>query len=157
MKELLNDIDTLLMHFEDFTHGKDGDDITFMRKRISDFLYSVSTAHIVLGGAITWDYVSQSKREAFIAGAEFSSRKDVEAVEWIDVKDRLPETHSQHGDTFASDTVIAITKSGEMDLRCYLYECDLKGTGKPSRKYWQDEYSEDPITHWMPLPKPPVK
>jgi len=37
-KSLLNDIDELLCHLEDFTHGKDGDDITKMRKRIIDFL-----------------------------------------------------------------------------------------------------------------------
>lgn len=34
-KELLNDIDDLLARFEDFTHGKDGDEITQLRKRIS--------------------------------------------------------------------------------------------------------------------------
>lgn len=34
-KELINDIDDLLARFEDFTHGKDGDEITQIRKRIS--------------------------------------------------------------------------------------------------------------------------
>lgn len=35
MKELLNEIDELLAHFEDFTHGKDGKDITKMRGKIA--------------------------------------------------------------------------------------------------------------------------
>ncbi|MEK6829117.1 MAG: hypothetical protein AABY15_03240 [Nanoarchaeota archaeon] len=35
MKVLLEDIDDLFAHFEDFTHGKDGEDITRIRKRIA--------------------------------------------------------------------------------------------------------------------------
>lgn len=35
-KNLLNDIDYLLCRFEDWMHGKDGNDVTLMRKRISD-------------------------------------------------------------------------------------------------------------------------
>ena len=35
MEGLLNEIDELLAHFEDFTHGKDGEDITKMRCRIA--------------------------------------------------------------------------------------------------------------------------
>lgn len=38
--ELLREIDELLAHFEDFTHGKNGDDITKMRSKISTFLNS---------------------------------------------------------------------------------------------------------------------
>lgn len=36
MEKLLEEIDDLLARFEDFTHGKDGDDITKMRKKIRD-------------------------------------------------------------------------------------------------------------------------
>lgn len=44
MEELLNEIDELLAHFEDFTHGKDGEDITKMRGKIASALrqYNVS-------------------------------------------------------------------------------------------------------------------
>lgn len=44
MEELLNEIDELLSHFEDFTHGKDGEHITKMRGKIALALrqYNVS-------------------------------------------------------------------------------------------------------------------
>lgn len=35
MEELLNEIDELLVHFEDFTHGKEGQDITRIRGKIA--------------------------------------------------------------------------------------------------------------------------
>ena len=38
MKKLLNEIDELLCHLENFTHGKDGNDITEMRYRIREAL-----------------------------------------------------------------------------------------------------------------------
>lgn len=41
MKELLQEIDELLAHLEDFTHGKDGKAITEMRYKIQDHLKSV--------------------------------------------------------------------------------------------------------------------
>jgi hypothetical protein len=44
MEELLNEIDELLARFEDFTHEKDGEDITKMRGKIALALrqYNVS-------------------------------------------------------------------------------------------------------------------
>lgn len=38
MKELLNEIDELLTRLEDFTHGKDGEDITKTRAKIAEAL-----------------------------------------------------------------------------------------------------------------------
>ena len=38
MKKLLNEIDELLCHLENFTHGKDGNDITEMRYKIREAL-----------------------------------------------------------------------------------------------------------------------
>ncbi len=38
MKELLNEIDDLLCHLENFIHGKDGNDITEMRYKIIEAL-----------------------------------------------------------------------------------------------------------------------
>lgn len=35
MKELLTEIDELLAHLEDFTHGQDGEDITRLRHKIA--------------------------------------------------------------------------------------------------------------------------
>lgn len=58
MEELLNEIDELLAHFEDFTHGKDGEDITKMRGRIALALrqYNVS------------GQVCSHKRKDYVAG-----------------------------------------------------------------------------------------
>ncbi len=39
-RELLLEIDDLLAHLEDFTHGKDGEEITKIRKKIHAELYS---------------------------------------------------------------------------------------------------------------------
>lgn len=38
MKELLNEIDELLTHLENYVHGKDGNDITEMRYKIRQAL-----------------------------------------------------------------------------------------------------------------------
>ncbi len=42
MKTLLNEIDDLLAHIEDYTHGAVGEEITKMRHKIADFKPSVS-------------------------------------------------------------------------------------------------------------------
>lgn len=44
MKELLNEIDELLARLEDFTHGKDGEDITKTRAKIQKELGQVSVS-----------------------------------------------------------------------------------------------------------------
>lgn len=38
MEELLNEIDELLTRLEDFTHGKEGEDITKIRGKIAEAL-----------------------------------------------------------------------------------------------------------------------
>lgn len=48
MEKLLNDIDDLLAYMEDFTHGKDGEDITRMRRRIAFSLKSMDFSGQIL-------------------------------------------------------------------------------------------------------------
>lgn len=59
--------------------------------------------------------------------------------EWISVKDRLPEN-----DTY----VLAVTSRG---LVISDRVCDY-GRGKE----WVSGHSDNPITHWQPLPAPPT-
>jgi len=37
-EQLVNDIDSLLAHFEDFTHGEQGEEITRIRKELKTFI-----------------------------------------------------------------------------------------------------------------------
>jgi Mlc titration factor MtfA (ptsG expression regulator) len=38
-KELLLELDEILMYFEDFVHGEEGNDITYLRHKIFGILY----------------------------------------------------------------------------------------------------------------------
>ena len=71
-------------------------------------------------------------------------------MEWISVKERLPEN------TGVAPEVIVHTKTGEVTVGWF---------DKTDREWWilsEDiDYGEmcvsfDSVTHWMPLPEPPM-
>jgi hypothetical protein len=67
-------------------------------------------------------------------------------MEWISVKDRLPEfTGDFGGFALVSDDVVAYSKS----RRAFFADYSTQG--------WCDENGETPdgVTHWMPLPPAP--
>lgn len=66
-------------------------------------------------------------------------------MEWISVKDRLPNFRE---DSFSSDDVLVIYDTGKMAVRRYFFY-DF---------FWEiidGDHEYDEITHWMPLPQPP--
>lgn len=72
--------------------------------------------------------------------------------EWISVKDRLPEIHEGH----TSETVLVYGSDGSMAFS----ELEENGFGgvvfsverpDPRGCDWDME-----VTHWMPLPEPPI-
>lgn len=67
-------------------------------------------------------------------------------MEWISVKDRLPECWSHHNKNYGSGYLLGYTKYNEVVI-----------TQLWDNKYWEgdDDNDGDYITHWMSLPKRP--
>jgi hypothetical protein len=63
-------------------------------------------------------------------------------MEWISVKDRLPEDGKDYLVTDGDACMVAVYKNGIKKWDFFVYD-----------HCW---YSED-VTHWMPLPPPPNK
>jgi hypothetical protein len=73
-------------------------------------------------------------------------------MEWISVEKRLPED--------ASNVIIAIDKINDMDGLIYHFRVYLGWYGNDRKNWYIDSIPvKHPIkvTHWMPLPEPPVK
>jgi hypothetical protein len=72
---------------------------------------------------------------------------------WISIKDRLPDCHSQHGKIFASGYVLTYDEYNEVDVN------QLIRGGEHTENGWVEKYVEwqesNYITHWQPLPEPP--
>lgn len=70
-------------------------------------------------------------------------------MEWISVKDRLPEMHkSDFGEWLVSDYVLTCDKLGDV----FITFCETEEDGTV---FWNDTDSSITITHWAHLPKPP--
>lgn len=67
-------------------------------------------------------------------------------MEWISVKDRLPEdARKSNGDNWQfSNAVLTSDSKGNIDIDCYWN----------GLKAWESDNKD--ITHWMPLPEPPL-
>ncbi len=68
-------------------------------------------------------------------------------MNWISVKDRLPPLgNRQNG---SDREYLVFYKNGSMGICSYEEDFDESG--------WinEDGYTEDDVTHWMPLPEPP--
>lgn len=79
-------------------------------------------------------------------------------MEWISVKDKLPEVHpATDGDYWASDFVLVYFGDGVLNKICVAnYEVD--GEDKCLWVSFSDTGTGDmayDVTHWMPLPEPP--
>ena len=78
-------------------------------------------------------------------------------VEWISVKDRLPDIMIENNNVKITETVIAT--DGEViffgNFKIYKYDNSFVFIGVNEDSI--DEYGEGFIcvTHWMPLPEPP--
>jgi hypothetical protein len=69
-----------------------------------------------------------------------------EHMKWIDVREKLPKIKR------GSTTVIIYSPHGHANARLqgsYFYI--PKGKGRPGKFGWAN------VTHWMPMPNPPVK
>lgn len=68
-------------------------------------------------------------------------------MEWIDVNDRLPETVIESEDEFANPCLVWDSMVDEYDFG---YFSKLKSG-------WEDKDGYNlTVSHWMPLPEPPV-
>lgn len=80
-------------------------------------------------------------------------------MEWISVKDRIPEVSGAKNDRLPdlceSAPVLAITEYGVMVVAQYATDIDDE-TGESTR-YWYIKGIDViyGVTHWMPLPEPP--
>ena len=74
----------------------------------------------------------------FIEGAKWADSHP----KWIPVEEELPENIGGF-----SDEVFICTKNKRHELAMYNYISNC----------WWSQYSDDEITHWMPMPQPPRK
>ena len=74
-------------------------------------------------------------------------------MDWISVKEELPECHSQHRYDYGSGYVLGYTKYGEFEIT-QLWK--FKQEDNSYKLHWEgdDEQSNDYITHWMELKHP---
>lgn len=80
-----------------------------------------------------------------------------EFTEWISVKDRLPAPYDKDPDW--TETVLFRTTQGHIHSG-YRYKAQVETFFSPS--YWLDEsenlsFEDEDVTHWMPLPTPPME
>lgn len=81
----------------------------------------------------------------FIAAANEPEDDEEDGMEWIPVRERLPEVHV---------TVLAVTRAFPQDIR-------LAQMASHDGVMWRfcdmddDDVDSFGITHWMPLPAPP--
>lgn len=72
-------------------------------------------------------------------------------MEWISVKDRLPEIP---GRGWASKMVIAANGNGYVSPMLY-ERAIIRGKTAYRWKFYWDRIADTEVTHWMPLPEPP--
>ena len=72
---------------------------------------------------------------------------------WINVKECLPECHSQHRLDYASGYLLGYTKYGEFEITQLWQFRQEDGSYK---YHWEgdDEHTGDYITHWIELKHP---
>ena len=100
-----------------------------------------------------------TEEEAYIAeiirnNLEKMVAADVQYVEWISCKDKMPDTPEQGMDAKYSDCCLVCDDFGWIGMGYYLTD------GKKSWWEFADAQNKNKIdwteiTHWMPLPKPP--
>ncbi len=69
---------------------------------------------------------------------------------WINIKDKLPDQNPNNTsclDTDCSVDVFVLLRNGDIEKGCWFYR-DNCWTG-------YNEWDNNEVTHWMPLPKPP--
>lgn len=75
-------------------------------------------------------------------------------MEWISVKDKIPEEARNMGGTGFSNEVLVVDKEGDMYLTSYVYpwrNIELTGFNESG----QHGLIKEDVTHWMPLPEKP--
>lgn len=113
--------------------------MTDQEKRIEEHIKDFYSVHSD-PRKVNLDY---AKKGYELAESELSSLRSelAEKEKWINVKDQLPE---YYGD------VLTINKSGFMHVVCF-------SSGNWLRKDNRSTTNHLEITHWMPLPKSPIK
>lgn len=74
-------------------------------------------------------------------------------MEWISVKDRLPEVVGNRIPSSVGCLVVA--KAGKPTVMYMEYEKAIVRKKVVYRWIWMNSISSWEVTHWMPLPEPP--
>ena len=104
------------------------------------------------------------KSDWFIKADDIFAAPTVNPYEWISVEDRLPETEKTHikdGNRWFDKSIrvlcVCKQKSGKVMVKEGYYELYTHADGtKSNAPYWRIPGSIDEVTHWMPLPEPPI-
>jgi len=83
MKELLNEIDELLTRLEDFTHGKDGEDITKIRGKIQEQLKTNDKMSIIKENRIVSDKTFATRLVSFLKDIKVSDPISEEELDYM--------------------------------------------------------------------------
>jgi hypothetical protein len=74
-------------------------------------------------------------------------------MQWINVKDKLPDCWSQHSQHYGSGYLLGYTKFKECEIT-QLWHLEVSD-GVYKYEWEGSDGADDYITHWMSLPKPP--
>lgn len=91
------------------------------------------------------------------------NKSKYDAVQWINVKDRLPEIGKEHikdGNRWIDKSIrvlrVCKQESGKVMVKEGYYQITTFSDGTKSDKpYWRIPGSIDEVTHWTHLPEPP--
>lgn len=73
-------------------------------------------------------------------------------MNWISVKESLPDCHYKQGHSLISDYVVTLNIKGEYCINRYWVHTNLRKDCRNPREQWQEYDTE--ITHWCLLTKP---
>jgi hypothetical protein len=87
---------------------------------------------------------------------EQAVKKNLSNMKWINVNDRLPKCKKIDIETKRSKTVLCLFKDNNV-MSCRLWFILKDGSYEWDSSFDGEDFTFDSITHWMKIPKKPVK